>query len=87
MDDEILHILVCCFSPHCSMTYIRILVDILEHEPSLKGSLNSEYLKSSIEKRKERAFVPDSDITTSAEVDFIGIGYDKTVSLSDPRLQ
>ena len=59
-----------------------ILADILEHGPSLKGALNVESLRGSIDKLRGKALVPDSGITNRAGIDFLGIGSEESISFS-----
>lgn len=59
------------------VTYMRILADISQNEPSLDDLVNSKFIRSSIYKFEGRAFVPDMNVTNRDEIDFLGIGCEK----------
>jgi hypothetical protein len=59
------------------VTYMRILFDIMQNDVTLDGLIESESLINLVDKYAGRAFVPDKEITSNDEVDFLGLGCKK----------
>ncbi len=65
--------------------YARILADIAHHENLLKQYVNAEYLDTIMKNYRNIAMIPLSDITNEPEIDFLGMGCDKSSQYSLKR--
>lgn len=59
------------------VTYMRILNDLAQKYPPLNIFVDQRLLNKSINKHKGEAFIPDENITSNIEIDFLGLGCNK----------
>jgi hypothetical protein len=59
------------------VTYLRILKDLTEKEVSLAKYINKAFLNKNIVQYKGLSFMPDAQIVTANEIDFLELGCTK----------
>jgi hypothetical protein len=59
------------------ITYARILLDLANKRRDIQKYINIKYLKSIVKKYQGSTFVPNAEITTLPEIDFLEIGCQK----------
>lgn len=59
------------------ITYARILLELANKRKDIQKYINIKYLKSIVKKYQGSAFVPNSEITTLPEIDFLEIDCQK----------
>ena len=59
------------------VTFLRILSDLAWKVRSFDGFVEQRLLRESISKYKGKAFIPDDEISSNTEIDFLGLGCNK----------
>ena len=59
------------------VTCLRILSDLAQKVRSLDGFVDQRLLRESISKYKGKTFIPDDEISSNTEIDFLGLGCNK----------
>jgi hypothetical protein len=61
------------------LTYMKVLLEMSKVNAEIKRHINVEHLASTIKEYNGLASVPNNEVTTASEVDFLDIGCDKLV--------
>lgn len=60
------------------LLYARVLLDLAKHEKAIAGMIDKDYLEKVTTEYKNLAMIPNPNITTKPENDFLGIGCQKS---------